>query len=80
MPSTRQSAIDSCLLILKDWSGGLLLTDEEIEMWVTLAADAYVEVARSMRNDGLLVHPPVGTNVWPLSRTADNGFLVGGLF
>lgn len=56
------------------------LTDEEIEMWVTLAADAYVEVARSMRNDGLLVHPPVGTNVWPISRTADNGFLVGGLF
>ena len=31
VPSTRQSAIDSCLLILKDWSGGLLLTDEEID-------------------------------------------------
>ena len=31
MPSTRQSAIDSCLLILKDWSNGLLLTDEEID-------------------------------------------------
>ena len=29
--STRQSAIDSCLLILKDWSNGLLLTDEEID-------------------------------------------------
>ena len=31
VPSTRQSAIDSCLLILKDWSGGLLLSDEEID-------------------------------------------------
>ena len=31
VPSTRQSAIDSCLLILKDWSSGLLLTDEEID-------------------------------------------------
>ena len=29
VPSTRQSALDSCLLILKDWSNGLLLTDEE---------------------------------------------------
>ncbi len=31
VPSDRQSAIDSCLLILKDWSNGLLLTDEEID-------------------------------------------------
>ena len=31
VPSTRQSAIDSCLLILQDWSNGLLLTDEEID-------------------------------------------------
>ena len=31
VPSDRQSAIDSCLLILKDWSTGLLLTDEEID-------------------------------------------------
>ena len=31
VPSTRPSAIDSCLLILKDWSNGLLLTDEEID-------------------------------------------------
>lgn len=31
VPSTRQSAIDSCLLILNDWAHGLLLTDEEIE-------------------------------------------------
>lgn len=31
VPSTRQSALDSCLLILKDWSNGLLLEDEEID-------------------------------------------------
>ena len=31
VPSTHQSVIDSCLLILKDWAHGLLLTDEEIE-------------------------------------------------
>ena len=31
VPSTRQSAIDSCLLILKDWSNGLLLQGEEID-------------------------------------------------
>ena len=31
VPSTRLSAIDSCLLILKDWSNGLLLEDEEID-------------------------------------------------
>ena len=31
VPSTRQSALDSCLLIIKDWSNGLLLEDEEID-------------------------------------------------
>lgn len=31
VPSTRQSALDSCLLILKDWSNGLLLEDKEID-------------------------------------------------
>lgn len=31
VPTTRQSALDSCLLVLKDWSGGLLLEDEEID-------------------------------------------------
>lgn len=31
VPSKRQSALDSCLLILKDWCCGLQLTDEEIE-------------------------------------------------
>ena len=60
------------------------LTDEEIEMWVTVAADAYVDVARAMCNDGLLVHPPVGTNVWPLPRMFDSsaagGMMIGGLF
>ena len=31
VPTTRQSTLDSCLLVLKDWSHGLLLTDEEID-------------------------------------------------
>ena len=31
VPSTRLSAIDSCLLILKDWSNGLLLEGSEID-------------------------------------------------
>ena len=31
VPSTRQTALDSCLLILKDWSNGLLLEGEEID-------------------------------------------------
>lgn len=31
VPTTRQSALDSCLLILKDWSGGLTLADKEID-------------------------------------------------
>ena len=31
VPTARQSALDSCLLILKDWSHGLLLEDEEID-------------------------------------------------
>ena len=31
VPTTRQSALDSCLLVLKDWSHGLLLTEEEID-------------------------------------------------
>ena len=30
VPTTRQSALDSCMLILKDWSNGLLLEEEEI--------------------------------------------------
>ncbi|MBQ6167735.1 MAG: insulinase family protein [Muribaculaceae bacterium] len=31
VPSTRQHALDSCLIILKDWAHGILLTDEEVE-------------------------------------------------
>ena len=31
VPTARQSALDSCLLILKDWSHGLLLEDDEID-------------------------------------------------
>ena len=30
VPTTRQSALDSCMFILKDWSNGLLLEKEEI--------------------------------------------------
>ncbi len=30
VPTTRQTALDSCLLILKDWSNGLILEDKEI--------------------------------------------------
>ena len=30
VPTTRQTALDSCLLIIKDWSCGLLLEEEEI--------------------------------------------------
>ena len=30
VPTARQSALDSCLLIIKDWSCGLLLEEEEI--------------------------------------------------
>ena len=31
VPTTRQSALDSCLLILRDWSAGLSLEQEEID-------------------------------------------------
>ena len=31
VPTTRQSAIDSCVLILKDWSNGLTLDGKEID-------------------------------------------------
>ncbi len=31
VPTTRQSALDSCLLILKDWSNGLTLDKKEID-------------------------------------------------
>ncbi|MBR2017815.1 MAG: insulinase family protein, partial [Prevotella sp.] len=31
VPTTRQPALDSCLIIIKDWSNGLLLEDKEID-------------------------------------------------
>lgn len=31
VPNTRQSALDSCLLVLQDWSNGLLLKTEDID-------------------------------------------------
>lgn len=31
VPTKRQSALDSCLYIIKDWSNGLLLEDKEID-------------------------------------------------
>lgn len=31
VPNTRQTALDSCLLVLQDWSNGLLLKTEEID-------------------------------------------------
>lgn len=31
VPTKRQSALDSCLLIMKDWSNGLTLADKEID-------------------------------------------------
>ena len=44
------------------------LTEEEIESMITVAADAYAEVARAMLADGLMENPPVGTTVWPRRR------------
>lgn len=41
------------------------LTDEEIEMWVTVAADAYLEVAQAMTADGLMLEPTPGADIWP---------------
>ena len=41
------------------------LTDEEIEAMVTVAADAYYEVACALFADGLMEHPSADTNVWP---------------
>lgn len=41
------------------------LTDEEVEAMVTVAADAYVEVAQAMTADGLMLHPEEGVCIWP---------------
>ena len=60
------------------------LTDQEVEDMVTVAADAYVEVARAMLNDGLMKTPPVGANVWPIPHVADDfaagSMIIGGMF
>lgn len=42
------------------------LTDEEIEAMVTVAADAYAEVAHAMLADGLMLPPPADANIWPV--------------
>lgn len=42
------------------------LDDEEVEAMVTVAAAAYVEVARAMTADGLMEHPPAGADIWPV--------------
>ena len=41
------------------------LTEEEIESMITVAADAYAEVARAMLANGLMAHPPSDIDVWP---------------
>jgi len=41
------------------------LTDEEIEVMVTVAADAYYEVAKAMVADGLMEHPTAESSIWP---------------
>ena len=41
------------------------LTDEEIEAMVTVASDAYYEVAEAMASDGLMLHPGSETSIWP---------------
>ena len=59
------------------------LTDEEVELWVTVASNAYVEGARAMLNDGLMVNPPAGANVWPMPQAAGDlapGMFIGGMF
>ena len=41
------------------------LTEEEIESMITVAADAYAEVARAMLADGLMENPSADTDIWP---------------
>lgn len=45
------------------------LTAEEVEVMVTVAADAYFEVACAMTADGLMAHPPEDATIWPPERT-----------
>ena len=39
VPTTRVSAVDSCMLILKDWSNGISLTKEAINDYMKSVAD-----------------------------------------
>ena len=64
-----------------------LLTDEEVESMITVAADAYFEVAQAMTAEGLMVTPPAGCNLWPSRQQFDGlttggmgAFMVGGMF
>ena len=41
------------------------LSDEEIEAMVTVAADAYAEVAQAMLADGFMQHPSAEDTIWP---------------
>ena len=41
------------------------LTEEEIESMITVAADAYAEVARAMLANGLMENPSADVDVWP---------------
>lgn len=42
------------------------LTDEEISSLVTVAGAAYVDVARTMHADGLMVRPSQNAHIWPV--------------
>lgn len=48
VPSTREGLIDSCLLVLNDWSNYLLLTDEEIDLERGVISEEW----RTRRNAG----------------------------
>lgn len=41
------------------------LSDEEIESMVTVASTAYLETARAMLSDGVMVPVPEAANMWP---------------
>ena len=41
------------------------LTDDEIEVAVTVAAPAYADVARAMLAEGLMANPPADARIWP---------------
>lgn len=43
------------------------LSDEEVDYMVTRAAPDYAEVSMSMLENGLMVNPAPGTDIWPQS-------------